>query len=147
MDFKDLLQIARDLKAENCGIIKDCLEKVLALNDLQVQDVYLLVDNEVDIETSINGVYEGCYCVYENFQEYIDNQIINLYGELPSFIELDYLAMWWRTFRYDDNLYIDWQELNYHKDRDEYGTEEQKQKYKDYVEYNLQYSKVINFYY
>ena len=55
--------------------------------------------------------------------------------------------MWYRTFRYDDNLYIDWQELKYHQDRGEYGTEEQKQKYRDYIEYNLQYAQVIEWFY
>lgn len=147
MEFRDLLDIARMLKAEDCRTIRDCLEKLQTLNHTQYADVFLLSENGLDLETAINGVYEGCYSIHENFYEYIDNLLYSTTNDLPSFIELDYISMWYRTFRYDENLYIDWQELKYHEDRDEYGTNEQKQKQKDYIEYNLQYSQVIEFYY
>lgn len=97
------------------------------------------------METAIHGVWNGCYTVYDNFYEYIDN-LLDEYN-LPDFIELNYLSMWYRSFRYDENLYIDWQELEWAKDRDEYGTNEQKEKQRGYIEYNLQYSRLIEFYY
>lgn len=147
MEFKDLLDIARMLKAEDCRTIRDCLEKLQTLNYTQYADVFLLSENGLDLETAINGVYKECYSIHENFYMYIDNLVNSTINNLPSFIELDYTSMWYRTFRYDENLYITWQELEYHKDRDEYGTEEQKEKQKDYIEYNLQYSQVIEFYY
>nr|DAK14492.1 MAG TPA: hypothetical protein [Caudoviricetes sp.] len=147
MEFKDLLEIARMLKAEDCRIIRDCLEKLQTLNYTQYADVFLLSENGLDLETAINGVYEGCYNIHENFYEYIDNLLYSTINDLPNFIELDYVSMWYRTFRYDENLYVDWQELKYHENCDEYGTEEQKQKYRDYIEYNLQYSQIIEWYY
>lgn len=147
MEFKDLLDIARMLKAEDCRIIRDCLEKIQELDNTQYADVFLLSENGLDLETSIQAVWNGCYNIHNNFYEYIDYLLSETCSDLPDFIELDYTSMWYRTFRYDDNLYIDWQELAYHKDRDEYGTEEQKQKYRDYIEYNLQYSQIIEFYY
>ena len=147
MEFKDLLDIARMLKAEDCRIIRDCLEKIQELNNTQYADVFLLCENGLDLETAINGVYEGCYSIHENFYEYIDNLLYSTTNDLPNFIEFDYVSMWYRTFRYDENLYINWQELKYHENRDEYGTEEQKQKYRDYIEYNLQYSQIIEWYY
>ena len=147
MELKDLLDVGRMLKAEDCRIIRDCLEKLQTLNYTQYADVFLLSENGLDLETAINGVYEGCYCIYENFYEYIDNLLYSTTNDLPDFIELDYTSMWYRTFRYDENLYINWQELKYHKERDEYGTTEQKEKQRDYIEYNLQYSQVIEFYY
>ena len=147
MEFTTLLKIGRDLKAENCNIIRDCLEKAIELDNEQLEIIYTLNENGLDIETAIYGVYNSRYCVHSNFSEYIYNLLSDMCSDLPSFIELDYISMWYRTFRYDDNLYIDWQELGYHKDRDEYGTSEQKQKYRDYIEYNLQYSQIIEFYY
>ena len=147
MEFKDLLDVARILKAEDCRIIRDCLEKLQTLNYTQYADVFLLSENGLDLETSINGVYEGCYGVHENFYEYIDNLLYSTINDLPNFIELDYTSMWYRTFRYDDNLYINWQELEWCKDRDEYGTSEQKENQRAFIEYNLQYSQVIEFYY
>lgn len=147
MEFRELLEVGRMLKAEDCRIIRDCLEKLQTLDNTQYADVFLLSENGLDLETAINGVYEGCYNIYENFYEYIDNLLDSTINDLPSFIELDYISMWYRTFRYDENLLIEWQELKYHKNRDEYGTEEQKQKYRDYIEYNLQYSQIIEWYY
>ena len=147
MELKDLLDIARMLKAEDCRTIRDCLEKLQTLNYTQYADVFLVSENGLDLETAINGVYEGCYSIHENFYEYIDNLLCSTINDLPNFIELDYISMYYRTFRYDENLYINWQELAYHKDRDEYGTEEQKQKYRDYIEYNLQYSQIIEWFY
>lgn len=56
MEFRDLLNIARDLKAENCVNIRECLEKIQELNNTQFQDVFLLNENGIDLETAIQGV-------------------------------------------------------------------------------------------
>lgn len=147
MELRELLEVGRMLKSEKCNNIKEYLEKILELNNTQIQDVYLISENGVDLERAIDGVADGCYCIYENFYEYIDNLTSELCTDLPNFIELDYISMWYRTFRYDENLFIDWQELKWCKDRDEYGTAEQKENQRAYIEYNLQYSQVIDFYY
>ena len=146
MEFKELLELGRMLKSEKCNNIREYIEKILELNNTQIQDVYLISENGVDLEKAIDVVYEGCYYIYENFYEYINNLTSELCTDLPNFIELDYISMWYRTFRYDDNLYIDWQELEWCKDRDEYGTSEQKENQRAFIEYNLQYSKCIDFY-
>ena len=147
MKFACLLTAARMLKAEGCLIIRDCLEKLQTLNHTQYTDVFILSKNGLNLEVAINGVYEGCYSIHENFYEYIDNLLYSTTNDLPSFIELDYISMWYGTFRYDESLHIDWKELNWCEDRDEYGTSEQKEKQRAFIEYNLQYSQVIEFYY
>lgn len=145
MKIKELLSISRDLKANNCTDIREYLEMVQTFDDNQQDVFYTLIKNCVDIERAIQGVYGGDYCTYDNFKEYIDNYIDEYCG-LPDFIELDYISMWYRTFRYDDNLIVDWQEFQWCKDRNEYGTEEQKKQQREYIEYNLQYSQFIDFY-
>lgn len=145
MEFKELLSIGRDLKRNKCKDIKEYLEMVQTFDNCQENVFYALLSNDVDIEKAIEGVYEEQYTIYDNFQEYIDN-LLDDYN-LPDFIELDYLSMWLRTFRYDENLYIDWQEWEWSKNRDEYGTNEQKELYRDYIKFNLEYSNVIDFYY
>lgn len=147
MEFKELLSIGRDLKREDCSIIRDCLEKVQGLYIDQVQIINILVKSGISLENAIQGIWDGSYIVYDNFYEYIDNILHNECNDIPDYIELDYNSMWYRTFRYDESLYIDWQELTWSKDRDEYGTNEQKEKQRAYIEYNLQYSKVIEFFY
>lgn len=147
MEFKELLSIGRDLKKEGCYIVRDCLEKVQELDIQQLDIIYSLVKNDVYLETAIQGVWNGCYTVHENFYNYIDNLLYETCDDLPDFIELDYLSMWFRTFRYDEHLYIDWQEWAWSKNRDEYGTNEQKKLYRDYIRFNLECSSVIDFYY
>lgn len=146
MEFKELLSIGRDLKSNNCTDIRDFLEMVQNFDNSQQNVFYALIENDIDIERAIQGIYEENYCIYDNFYEYIDNLIYND-CKLPNYIELDYTSMWYRTFRYDDSLYINWQEFKWCKDRDEYGTKEQKEQQKEYIEYNLQYSQLIEFYY
>lgn len=145
MEFMELLSIGRDLKRNKCTDIKEYLEMVQTFDNCQENVFYILISNDVDIERAISGVYEEQYTIYDNFQEYIDN-LLDDYN-LPDFIELDYLSMWFSTFRHEDNLYIDWQEWKWAKDRDEYGTNEQKELYRDYIKFNLERSNVIDFYY
>lgn len=146
MEFKELLELGRILKKEGCDIIRDTLEKALELDNEQLQIAYTL-NEQIDLETAIHGVWNGCYTVYENFYSYIDSLLYESCSDLPNFIELDYITIWYRTFRYDENIYIDWEELKWCKDRDEYGTEEQKEHQRAFIEYNLEYSQVIDFYY
>lgn len=145
MELKDLLQYGRILKSEN-ECIRDNLERLQDFTDEQLNVFNILIEDKAICDI-IDGVENEEYVIYDNFYDYVEEYINSLCLDLPSFIELDYVSMWYRTFRYDENLYINWQELEYHKNRDEYGTNEQKQKQKDYIEYNLQYSQVIEFYY
>lgn len=145
MDFRDLLNIGRDLKNQGCNV-REYLEKVLEFNTEQTQVLNILIENEVCIDKAIDGVEGYNYSTYDNFYEFVDESI-NQICNLPYFIELDYTSMWYRTFRYDENLYIDWQELKWCKNRDEYGTSEQKENQRAFIEYNLGYSMLVDFYY
>lgn len=145
MEFIELLKYGRILKNEN-ECIRENLERSQDFTNEQLYIFDVLIENKAVCDV-IDGIENREYAIYDNFYDFIDEYMNSLCSDLPSFIELDYVSMWHRTFRYDDNLYIDWQELDYHKDRDEYGTNEQKQKYRDYIEYNLKYSQIIEFYY
>lgn len=145
MDFRDLLNIGRDLKNQGCNV-REYLEKVLEFDTKQTQVFNILIENDVCIERAIDGVEGYNYATYDNFYEFVDESI-NQICNLPDFIKLDYLAMWYATFRYDDNIYIDWQELKWCKNRDEYGTNEQKENQRAFIEYNLEYSMLVDFYY
>lgn len=145
LDFKDLLSIGRDLKNQGCNV-RENLEKMLEFNTEQNQVFNILIENDVCIERAIDGVHNYEYSIYDNFYEFVDEYIRQTCNDLPNFIEFDYLAMWYRTFRYDNTIKIDWRELKWCKDRDEYGTSEQKENQRAYIEYNLEYSKCIDFY-
>lgn len=145
MDFRDLLNIGRDLKNQGCNV-REYLEKVLEFDTEQTQVFNILIENDVCIERAIDGVEGYNYATYDNFYEFID-EFISQICNLPDFIKLDYLAMWYATFRYDDNIYIDWQELKWCKNRDEYGTSEQKENQRAFIEYNLECSMLVDFYY
>ena len=144
MEFKDLLQYGRILKDENENI-RENLERLQNFTSEQLDIFDRLIENKAVCDV-IDGVENQEYAIYDNFYDYIDEYINSLCSDFPNFIELDYIAMWYRTFRHDDNLFIDWQELGYYKDRDEYGTSEQKENQRAFIEYNLQYSKCIDFY-
>ena len=144
MEFRELLEYGRILKNEN-EYIRENLERLQNFTSEQLNVFDLLIENKAVCDV-IDGVENQEYTIYDNFYDYIDEYINSLYSNFPSFIELDYISMYYRTFRYDDNLFIDWQELEYCKYRDEYGTSEQKENQRAFIEYNLQYSKCIDFY-
>ena len=144
MEFRELLQYGRILKNENEDI-RENLERLQNFTSEQLDIFDLVIENKA-VCNVIDGIENKEYAIYDNFYDYIDEYMSSLFGDLPSFIELDYISMYYRTFRYDDNLFIDWQELGYCKDRNEYGTSEQKENQRAFIEYNLQYSKCIDFY-
>ena len=146
MEFITLLNIGRDLKYQGYNV-REYLEKVIEFDMEQYQVFHILIENDVCIDKAIDGVQDYSYSIYDNFYEYIDSLLYDITNDLPNFIKLDYISMWYCTFRHDDNLHIDWKELKWCKDRDEYGTSEQKENQNAYIEYNLQYSQVIDFYY
>lgn len=145
MEFTELLKYGRILKNENEDI-RENLERLQNFTSEQLDVFDVLIENKA-VCNVIDGVENEEYVIYDNFYDYIDEYINGLCLDLPNFVKLDYNTMYYSTFEYDDNLYINWQELEYHKNRDKYGTEEQKQKYRDYIEYNLQYSQIIEWYY
>lgn len=144
MEFRDLLKYGRILKNEN-EYIRENLARLQGFTDEQLEVFNILIEDKVICDV-IDGVENQEYTIYDNFYDYIYEYLSGLCSDLPSFIELDYISMYYCTFRYDENLFIDWQELKWCKDRDEYGTSEQKENQRAFIEYNLQYSKCIDFY-
>lgn len=145
MEFWELLKIGRNLKKNNESNIREYLEMVQTFDESQETAFNVLINNGIDTDRAIDGVYSGDYSLYENFIDYVDNYIGEQYN-LPDFIELDYMAMWYRTFRYDDGLYIDWVEYEWNKGHNEYGTREEQDKEKEYITYNLENSKLVLIY-
>lgn len=145
MEFKELLEIAKNLKANNESNIRDYLEKIIAFDESQESAFNVLINNEIDIVRAVEVVYNEDFFIYDNFIEYIDSYIQEQIN-LPDFIELDYMAMWYRTFRYDDGLYINWVEDEWSKGHNEYGTRDEQLKEEKHVSYNLENSKLVLLY-
>lgn len=144
LSFSKLLEYGRILKNEN-EYIRENLERLQAFTDEQLKVFNILIEDKTICDV-IDGVENEEYAIYDNFYDYIDEYINSLCLDLPSFVKLDYNAMYYSAFEYDDNLYIQWQDWAWCDGMDRYGTDEQRKKYYDYIEYNLQYSKCIDFY-
>lgn len=145
MEFKELLEVARNIRAERVGNMRDYLEMVQTLDDTQENVLNILIENGVNTLKAIEGVYNQDYSIYDNFIDYIDNFILEEY-KIPDWVEFDYIAMWYQSFRYEDNLYFDIYEPRECNGRHEFGTEEQREKERLFIEYNLKNSMVIEFY-
>lgn len=144
MEFTELLKYGRILKNENEDI-RENLERLQNFTSEQLDVFDVLIENKA-VCNVIDGVENEEYVIYDNFYDYIDEYINGLCLDLPNFVKLDYNTMYYSTFEYDDNLYIHWQEWAGCDGMDRYGTDEQRKKYYDYIEYNLEYSKCIDFY-
>lgn len=146
MDFQSLLQYAKQYKAEHNSYngLRDMLEVINEFDESQSLALEIL-SKQRNISEIIEGINDYQFSIYDNFIDYVDSTIDSEY-KLPSFVELDYISMYCRTFRYEDNLYIDWQEYKWCQNKDMYGTDEQRKLYNYWVEHNLQYSTCIEFY-
>lgn len=145
MELKELLNVARDIRSERVGNLREYIEMVQTFDSEQETVLNILIENGVNILTAIEWVYNQKYTLWDNFVDYVDNYIDEEYN-LPNFIKLDYSAMWYRYFRYNDNLYIDWVEHEWFKGGNEYGTQEEQEKYKKYIKYNISNSQLVEFY-
>lgn len=98
-----------------------------------LEDIITLIDN-----------YE--FRVFESMEDYIISKLEEAYGELPKWVCIDIIETYNYRIQYDDNIMFMSDLPKWAEGRDLYGTEEQKQKYRDSIEYLCDYSRVLEVY-
>lgn len=127
MKYTELKEIIKNWDTEQTRATHTLLEKGEVL-----EDIIDLIDNQE-------------FMFYTNLEEYIMQALENV-SYIPDWVCIDVVRTYKTAIRYEDNIIFVDSLPKWADGGAEYGTEEEKQKYKDGIEYLCEYSEVLEVY-
>lgn len=127
MKYTELKEIIKNWDTEQTRATHILLEKSEAL-----EDIIDLIDNQE-------------FMFYTNLEEYIMQALENI-SYIPDWVYIDVVRTYKTALRYEDNIIFVDSLPKWAEGGAEYGTEEEKQKYKDGIKYLCEYSEVLEVY-
>ena len=127
MKYTELKEIIKNWDTEQTRATHTLLEQGEAL-----EDIIDLIDNQE-------------FMFHTNLEEYIMQALENV-SCIPYWICIDVVRTYKTAIRYEDNIIFVNSLPKWAEGGAEYGTEEEKQKYKDGIKYLCEYSEVLEVY-
>lgn len=127
MKYTELKEIIKNWDTEQTRVAHTLLETGEAL-----EDIIDLIDNQE-------------FMFYTNLEEYIMQALENV-SYIPEWVCIDVVRTYKTAIRYEDNIIFVDDLPKWAEGGDEYGTEEEKTKYREGVEYLCKYSEVLEVY-
>lgn len=127
MKYTELKEIIKNWDKEQTRATHTLLERGEAL-----EDIIDLIDNQE-------------FMFHTNLEEYIMQALENV-SYIPDWVCIDVVRTYKTAIRYEDNIIFVDSLPKWAEGGAEYGTEEEKQKYKDGITYLCEYSEVLEVY-
>ena len=127
MKYTELKEIIKNWDIEQTRATHTLLEQGEAL-----EDIIDLIDNQE-------------FMFHTNLEEYIMQALENV-SYIPDWVCIDVVRTYKTALRYEDNIIFVDSLPKWAEGGAEYGTEEEKQKYKDGIKYLCEYSEVLEVY-
>lgn len=127
MKYTELKEIIKNWDTEQARATHTLLENGEAL-----EDIIELIDNQE-------------FMFYTNLEEYIMQTLENV-SYIPCWVCIDVERTYKTAIRYEDNIIFVDSLPKWAEGGAEYGTEEEKQKYKEGIKYLCEYSEVLEVY-
>lgn len=127
MKYTELKEIIKNWDTEQTRATHTLLEQGEAL-----EDIIDLIDNQE-------------FMFHTNLEEYIMQALENV-SYIPDWVCIDVVRTYKTALRYEDNIIFVDSLPKWAEGGAEYGTEEEKQKYKDGIKYLCEYSEVLEVY-
>lgn len=127
MKYTELKEIIKNWDTEQTKATHTLLEQGEAL-----EDIIDLIDNQE-------------FMFHTNLEEYIMQALENV-SYIPDWVCIDVVRTYKTALRYEDNIIFVDSLPKWAEGGTEYGTEEEKQKYKDGIKYLCEYSEVLEVY-
>lgn len=105
----------------------------------------LLKEGEV-LEDIIDLIDNYDFTFYDNLEDYILTTLENTGSELPTWVCVDIVRTYCYSLRYEDNIIFVESLPRWAEGGSQYGTEEEKKKYQEGIEYLCKYSEVLEVY-
>lgn len=106
---------------------------------------FLLTRNEC-LDEIIEIIDNYNFRIYENLKDYILSSIEEIQDKIPDWVCIDVIGTYYYSLRFNDNLFFMSDLPKWAEGGSQYGTEEEKQKYKDGIKYLCEYSEVLEVY-
>ena len=115
-------------------------------NEEQKEVIHFLLAEGKVLNEIIETIDYLNFRTYENLEDYILSSIEETQDKIPDWVCIDVVGTYYYSLRFNDNLFFMSDLPNWAKGGNLYGTEEEKQKYKDGIKYLCEYSKVLEVY-
>lgn len=121
-------------------------EIIMNWNEEQKEVIHFLLAEGKVLNEIIETIDYLNFRTYENLEDYILSSIEETQDKIPDWVCIDVVGTYYYSLRFNDNLFFMSDLPNWAKGGNLYGTEEEKQKYKDGIKYLCEYSKVLEVY-
>lgn len=121
-------------------------EIISTWDENQLRATHTLLNEGEVLEDIVDLIDNYDFTFYKNLEDYILTTLENTGNELPTWVCVDVVGTYCSTIRHEDNIiFIDslprWAEGG-----SQYGTKEEKTKYREGIEYLCKYSEVLEVY-
>ena len=111
----------------------------------QTRATHILLEQGEALEDIIDLIDNQEFMFYANLEEYIMQALENV-SYIPDWVCIDVVRTYKTALRYEDNIIFVDSVPKWAEGGAEYGTEEEKKKYKEGIEYLCEYSEVLEVY-
>ena len=111
----------------------------------QTRATHILLEQGEALEDIIDLIDNQEFMFYTNLEEYI-MQVLENVSYITDWVCIDVVRTYKNALRYEDNIIFVDSLPKWAEGGDEYGTEEEKQKYKEGIKYLCEYSEVLEVY-
>lgn len=121
-------------------------EIISTWDENQLRATHTLLNKGEALEDIIDLIDDYQFTFYENLEDYIMSTLENTGSELPTWVCVDVVGTYCYNLRYEDNIIFVDDLPRWAEGGSQYGTEEEKKKYQEGIEYLCKYSEVLEVY-
>ena len=121
-------------------------EIISTWDENQLRATHTLLNEGEPLEGIIDLINDYQFTFYENLEDYIMATLENTGSELPTWVCVDVVRTYCYSLRYEDNIIFVDSLPRWAEGGSQYGTEEEKKKYQEGIEYLCKYSEVLEVY-
>lgn len=121
-------------------------EIISTWDENQLRATHTLLNEGEALEGIIDLINDYQFTFYENLEDYIMATLENTGSELPTWVCVDVVRTYCYSLRYEDNIIFVDSLPRWAEGGSQYGTEEEKKKYQEGIEYLCKYSEVLEVY-
>ena len=121
-------------------------EIISTWDENQLRATHTLLNEGEALEDIIDLIEEYQFTFHENLEDYILSTLENTGSELPTWVCVDVVGTYCYSLRYEDNIIFVDSLPRWAEGGSQYGTEEEKRKYREGLEYLCKYSEVLEVY-
>ena len=121
-------------------------ETISTWDDNQLRATHILLGEGEVLEEIVELIEDYAFTFYDNLEDYILEILESAGTKFPEWVCIDVVGTYCSTIRYEDNIIFVDDLPRWAKGGNLYGTEEERKKYQEGIEYLCKYSEVLEVY-